>query len=230
MSNKQQAVAAAANSLEIAQNAIKAWGEWASKSQLADMKFEHAARAAWLDMENADRRMARWAAQQELNVALAEFEKARIHMLECKEIALEHFTDTFAYPQTTTTPTTMKVAVNKCYGGFRLSDKAWELLTKLTFEEGDKEEKALMEEIGQPFQRRQRTPDYMKYLQPEIESHLNLSEWRQNPKLIRVIEELGEAASGDCAQIVIVEIPMGIEWFIQEHDGVESIHEKHRKW
>jgi hypothetical protein len=41
---------------------------------------------------------------------------------------------------------------------------------------------------------------------------------------------LGEAASGDSAQIVIVEIPAGIEWFIQEHDGVESIHEKHRKW
>ncbi len=227
MSNKQQAVAAAAVSLEIAQNAIKAWGEWAAKSQLADMQFEHAARAAWLDMENADRRMARWAAQQERDAALAEFEKARVYMLECKDIALEKFTDTFAYPKTTTTPATMKVAVNKCYGGFRLSDKAWELLTKLTFEEGDKEERALMEEIGQPFQRRQRTPDYMKY---DIESHLNLSEWRQNPKLIRVIEELGQAASGDCAQIVIVEIPVGIEWFIQEHDGVESIHEKHRKW
>ena len=226
MSNKQQAVAAAANSLEIAQNAIKAWGEWAIKSQLADMKLEHAARAAWLDIENADRRTERWAAQQELNSANAEFEKARVYMFECKDIALELFTETFAYPQVQT-PTTMKVAVNKCYGGFRLSDKAWELLTKLTFEEGDKEEMALMKELGQTFNPRQRARDYMRY---NVESYLNEAEWRQNPKLIRVIEELGEGASGDGAQIVIVEIPLGIEWFIQEHDGVESIHEKHRKW
>ena len=226
MSNKQQAVAAAANSLEIAQNAIKAWGEWAIKSQLADMKLEHAARAAWLDIENADRRTERWAAQQELNSANAEFEKARVYMFECKDIALELFTETFAYPQVQT-PTTMKVAVNKCYGGFRLSDKAWELLTKLDFAEGNQREMAIMKEMGHTFDPRQTPLAHMRY---DVESYRNEAEWRQNPKLIRVIEELGEGASGDGAQIVIVEIPLGIEWFIQEHDGVESIHEKHRKW
>jgi hypothetical protein len=39
-----------------------------------------------------------------------------------------------------------------------------------------------------------------------------------------------KAASGRHAQLVIVEIPDDIEWEIDEYDGVESIHEKHRSW
>lgn len=53
---------------------------------------------------------------------------------------------------------------------------------------------------------------------------------RDDPELIRVIEELGKAANGKCASLRIVEIPDGIEWEINEYDGSESVEEKHRSW
>jgi hypothetical protein len=53
---------------------------------------------------------------------------------------------------------------------------------------------------------------------------------RDDPTLIRVIEELGEAAAGDFAELKIVEIPESIEYEIDEYDGMESIHERHRSW
>ena len=54
---------------------------------------------------------------------------------------------------------------------------------------------------------------------------------RANPKLVRVIEKLGnERSSGFLATLKVVEIPDGIEWEIDDYDGVETIHEKHRSW
>lgn len=53
---------------------------------------------------------------------------------------------------------------------------------------------------------------------------------RTDPILIRVIEELGEKADGDCAELKIVEIPDGVDYEIDEYDGIETIHEKHRSW
>jgi hypothetical protein len=48
--------------------------------------------------------------------------------------------------------------------------------------------------------------------------------------LIEVIEELGDAANGDCAELAIVEIPDDVEWEISEYDGREHVAEKHRTW
>jgi hypothetical protein len=53
---------------------------------------------------------------------------------------------------------------------------------------------------------------------------------RNDPVLIQVVEEMGEKASGWSAQLKIVEIPDGLDWEIDEYDGIESIHEKHRSW
>lgn len=53
---------------------------------------------------------------------------------------------------------------------------------------------------------------------------------RTDPKLIQVIEELGDAANGKHAKLAIVEIPDGVEYDIDEYDGQESIHEVHRSW
>jgi hypothetical protein len=53
---------------------------------------------------------------------------------------------------------------------------------------------------------------------------------RADPKLIQVVEELGEEASGACAKLKIVEIPDGIDYEIDEYDGLESVEEKHRSW
>jgi len=53
---------------------------------------------------------------------------------------------------------------------------------------------------------------------------------RTDPLLIQVIEELGEQADGTCAKLKIVEIPDGVDYVIDEYDGNETIHEKHRSW
>jgi len=53
---------------------------------------------------------------------------------------------------------------------------------------------------------------------------------RANPLVAEVVESLGEEANGKYAKLKVVEIPDGIEYTIEEFDGVESIHEKHRSW
>jgi hypothetical protein len=54
---------------------------------------------------------------------------------------------------------------------------------------------------------------------------------RANPKLVEVVEKLGEEANGFCASLRVIEIPDDVkEWYIDDYDGVETIHEKHRYW
>jgi len=101
----------------------------------------------------------------------------------------------------------MKIAINCCYGGFSLS-------------------KAAYEELGLDY-------DGYGYIFNEdlgIESDSEHA-YRANPELIRAIEKIGEEnAGGKYASIRIIEIPDDVEWIIEEYDGVESVHEKHRVW
>jgi len=53
---------------------------------------------------------------------------------------------------------------------------------------------------------------------------------RDDPILIRVVEELKEKVNGDCARLKIVEIPYDVDWQIEEYDGNEWVAEKHRTW
>ena len=53
---------------------------------------------------------------------------------------------------------------------------------------------------------------------------------RDDPILIKVIDELGEEANGDCAVLHIVSIPDDVKWEIEEYDGVEWVSEVHRTW
>jgi hypothetical protein len=53
---------------------------------------------------------------------------------------------------------------------------------------------------------------------------------RCDPLLIQVIEEMGNAASGDFSKVRIVEVPDEVDWEIDEYDGYEHIAEKHRTW
>jgi len=54
---------------------------------------------------------------------------------------------------------------------------------------------------------------------------------RTDKKLIKVVEKLGsEKASGELAELRIVNIPDDIEWEINNYDGIETVHEKHRSW
>jgi hypothetical protein len=116
----------------------------------------------------------------------------------------------------------MKVAINKCFGGFGLSEQAIERLIELGMTvggEGDDceitkfSEKATLFAGGQYYIRDNYTESF-----------------RSDPRVVQVIEELGDAANGQFARIKIVEIPDGISWQINEYDGQESIAETHRSW
>jgi hypothetical protein len=54
---------------------------------------------------------------------------------------------------------------------------------------------------------------------------------RDDPKLIQVIKELGNEASNRFSAVEIVEIPDGVDWYIDEdEDGTEVVREKSRSW
>ena len=46
---------------------------------------------------------------------------------------------------------------------------------------------------------------------------------RNDPTLIQIVEELGEAASGEHSLLKIEEVPDGVRFFIDEYDGMESV-------
>jgi len=53
---------------------------------------------------------------------------------------------------------------------------------------------------------------------------------RNDPILIEIVGQLGEAANGTFAELKVVEIPDDIQWQIAEYDGDEWVAEKHRTW
>lgn len=133
----------------------------------------------------------------------------------------------------------MKIVINTSFGGFGLSDDAFELYLK----KKKQEFYAYKDRFGHT--------DY--YVVPKEKYDLFKDKWhkedgdyrrineknwflsyydieRDDPILIEVIEEMGENANGRCADLRIVEIPDGIEWEIDEYDGKETIDEKHRSW
>jgi hypothetical protein len=53
---------------------------------------------------------------------------------------------------------------------------------------------------------------------------------RSNPELVEVVEKLGKDASGNLAELDVVEIPDDVTYEIYDYDGVETVHEAHRVW
>jgi hypothetical protein len=53
---------------------------------------------------------------------------------------------------------------------------------------------------------------------------------RTDEELVRVVEKLGDKASGRLAKLKVVQVPDDVEWEIDDYDGYESVEEKHRSW
>jgi len=84
--------------------------------------------------------------------------------------------------------------------------------------------KAVYEELGLDWD----NYGYLSLYMPKAGSPDSI---RCDKKLIAAIEKLGiKEASGDRVTLKIVEIPDGIQWYIHEDEGCESIHECHRSW
>ena len=101
-----------------------------------------------------------------------------------------------------------KVVYNNCFGGFSLSKKAGEWLLEHNIEEPYK---SAIED------------DIQKINDPESIITSVYSEIpRHHPLLVQCVEELGKAANGECAKLVIEEIYSNI-YKIDEYDGNETI-------
>lgn len=119
----------------------------------------------------------------------------------------------------------MKIAINRCFGGFGLSNEAFEMLLDrkgIRFEKEESEYKSLGIMNYYHFGHR---GDINHYI-----SHHDAYQNRSDPDLIAVIEKLGEKANTNYSDIKIIDIPDDIEWEIHEYDGNEHIAEKHRTW
>jgi hypothetical protein len=112
----------------------------------------------------------------------------------------------------------MKIVINKCYGGFGLSDKAIDRLEELGYEAPE----------GCRTIERDRVPEEYGY---EFEKYWGLSDIpRDHPLLVQVVEELGSKADRRFAELKVVEIPEGVDWVVEEYDGTEWIREVSRTW
>ena len=118
----------------------------------------------------------------------------------------------------------MKVVINRCYGGFGLSDKAVERYAEL---KGITLVKQKEKSYGDSAYWIDGIEDDDHYFSAY---NLRDNEYRTDPVAIQVIEELGKEANGFCADLSIVEIPDDVEWHIAEYDGIEWVAENHRTW
>jgi len=102
----------------------------------------------------------------------------------------------------------MKVVINCCYGGFNLSKEAQELYAQLKGIELETYNKS-----------------YCFY------ENLSVHDIpRNDPALIQVVEQMGEASWSTVSELKVVEIPDDVDWYIEEYDGDEWVAERHRTW
>lgn len=90
-----------------------------------------------------------------------------------------------------------KVVYNNCFGGFSLSKEAVKLAKSYA-------------EFGSPWHDVNKEYGFIYGIE------------RHDKILVRVVEELGEAASGMCASLVVEEIPENV-YRIDEYDGCEEV-------
>jgi hypothetical protein len=107
----------------------------------------------------------------------------------------------------------MKIVINRSYGIFRLSSEAHALIA------ARKGWKHACSDYDIDYW-------YDHDNNPIYDTQLN----RSDKDLIDVVEELGENANGTYSELKVVNIPDGINFSIEEYDGLEHVAEKHRTW
>ena len=88
----------------------------------------------------------------------------------------------------------MKIVINRCFGRFGLSPKAFVMLNELGYK-------------------------YSHNSEFEGDYHM-----RANSDLIDIVEQLGNNANGLCSRLKIIEIPdNATDWRIMNYDGDEEV-------
>ncbi len=106
-----------------------------------------------------------------------------------------------------------KVILNKCYGGFDVSEEGYRLYCQ---------------KKGLPcrFYRGSCYTDGLKDgVRPKSDRDCLLlyEEYREDPTLIEVVEELGEKANTNFSELEVVEIPGGMDYYVDDYDGIETL-------
>jgi hypothetical protein len=116
----------------------------------------------------------------------------------------------------------MKVVINRCHGGFGLSDAAFS---------------KLLEAKGIVFETRMGRYSMTEYYHAghvgEDDFYISpydIVQDRSDADLVRIVEDMGEVASGRFAELKVVDVPDDVEWQVEEYDGIEWVAEKHRIW
>jgi len=101
----------------------------------------------------------------------------------------------------------MKIVLNKCYGGFGLSDGALRHLAAL--------KRIPLFEESQEFW----TDFYIDAAHEEPFDFRSIS--RSDEHLIALVEEFGALANGSASRLEIIDLPSGQQYRICEYDGKE---------
>jgi hypothetical protein len=109
-----------------------------------------------------------------------------------------------------------KIVYNGCYGGFSLSQAGVRRYLELkgvpfTEESSDSRFRSVQFRIASSVMG-----------ESEYFSEYDIED-RADPILVQVVEELGDAASGSCAELCIRELAAGTKYILREYDGSEWI-------
>jgi hypothetical protein len=117
-----------------------------------------------------------------------------------------------------------RVAINRCFGGFGISDEAFEKLLGrkgIAFDKVENESKLM----GATYYQAGHAGDDDYYI-----GEYDYYNDRSDADLIAIIEEMGESANSWASKLSIVEIPDDVKWHIHDYDGMEHVAENHRTW
>lgn len=131
----------------------------------------------------------------------------------------------------------MKIILNKCFGGFDVSKEAYMLYAK---KKGLELYQYASDYINFKKCIYKKTNDeilFKNYFTKDMGDNIEISnedykkyclylddEYRKDPTLIEVVEELGDKASGRFGRLEVVEIPDNCYYKIDEYDGIETIY------
>jgi len=136
-----------------------------------------------------------------------------------------------------------EIVINKCFGGFGLSNKAimryaelkgiklftWiDDITKKVYKEKAKIDNPQIilhyatKDVKDETDYQKKGGDNIYWSERDIK--------RDDEELVQVVKELGNKANGTHSKLEVVKIPSGVEWEISNYDGMETINEVHRSW
>ena len=137
----------------------------------------------------------------------------------------------------------MKVIINRRFGGFDLSNTAIQLYIRkknlglysnddvnyyyVPVEEYNNQLES--EELEYQKQLNGLPHNFSGYKSNELCWSIDKID-RNDPCLVEVVEELGNTANTRYSKLKVVTIPDDMQYIINDFDGMESIHEKHRVW